>query len=153
MKKYKAILFLAILIVALFYSCNENKHYLEINGVKIYIEIALTDQERMTGLMFRENLAENHGMLFIFEKEQVLNFWMKNTSIPLSIAYIRENGLIIGIYDMKPYDETPISSIYPCKYALEVNKGWFSKNNVKTGDTINIPSIDILLKWHKEQNK
>lgn len=153
MKKLLLVLIFALLLIFLFYGCNENGHFIEINGVKLYIEIALTDQEKMTGLMFRQSLPENHGMLFIFDKEQVLNFWMKNTSIPLSIAYIRENGLIIGIYDMKPYDETPISSIYPCKYALEVNKGWFSKNNIKSGDSIKLPSMDTLLNWHKEQNK
>jgi len=153
MKKIKLIILLVFALIFLFYGCNNNAHFLEINGVKLYIEIALTNQERMMGLMFRQNLPENNGMLFIFEKEEVLNFWMKNTSIPLSIAYIRENGLIIGIYDMKPYDETAISSIYPCKYALEVNKGWFNKNNVKTGDTINLPSMQTLINWHKEQSK
>ncbi|MFN3410680.1 MAG: DUF192 domain-containing protein [Exilispira sp.] len=153
MNKTISIVLIILLIVFFFYGCNQNKHFIEINGVRLYIEIALTDQERATGLMYRDKLPEDHGMLFIFEKEQVLNFWMKNTSIPLSIAYIRENGLIIGIYDMKPYDETAISSIYPCKYALEVNRGWFAKNNIKTGDTIKLPSLEILLSWHKEQNK
>lgn len=153
MKKILTFFMILIFISVSFYGCSQNNHFIEINGVKLYIEIALTDQERATGLMFREKIPENYGMLFIFEKEQVLNFWMKNTSIPLSIAYIRENGLIIGIYDMNPYDETPISSIYPCKFALEVNKGWFSKTNIKAGDTIKLPSIQTLLDWHKEQTK
>ncbi len=153
MKKNSTLILLIIFFILLCYSCNDSNHYIEINGVKLQIEIALTDQERATGLMFRQSIPENYGMLFIFEREQVLNFWMKNTAIPLSIAYIRENGLIIGIYDMKPYDETPISSIYPCKYALEVNKGWFTKNNIKTGDMIKLPSLQTLLDWHKEQNK
>lgn len=153
MKKLFNVTLIIFLIIFTFTGCKEKLHYIEINGAKLYIEIALTEQERATGLMFRESLPENQGMLFVFENEQILNFWMKNTSIPLSIAYIRENGLIIGIYDMKPYDETPISSMYPCKYALEVNKGWFSKNNIKAGDTINLPSYETILKWHKEQNK
>ncbi len=153
MKKYNILILLFLFFTLLFSGCNNDGHYIEFNGIKLYIEIAMTDQERMMGLMFRQSLPQNNGMLFIFEKEQVLNFWMKNTSIPLSIAYIRENGLIIGIYDMKPYDETPISSVYPCKYALEVNQSWFDKNNIKTGDTIRMPSMETLLKWHEEQNK
>lgn len=97
-------------------------------------EIADTEPLRMTGLMNRRELPVNNGMLFVFECEQMLRFWMKNTSIPLSIAYIDRSGGIIDILDMKPFD---ISVTYPSSrkamYALEMNRGWFKKNNIKAG--------------------
>lgn len=97
-------------------------------------EMADTENLRLTGLMHRSALGANEGMLFVFEKEQMLHFWMKNTSIPLSIAYIDKNGRIIDILDMKPFD---ISITYPSSrkalYALEMNRGWFGNNNIMTG--------------------
>ena len=78
-------------------------------------------------------------MLFIFDKPQIVSFWMKDTSIPLSIAFITSNFTIIQIDDMEPYDVFTIHrSIMPVKYALEVKKGWFRENNIKIGDKIEI---------------
>ena len=152
MKRHLVFTVFILLAFIFLTGCNTNLPYIQFNDARLYIEIALTDSERATGLMYRSSMPEDHGMLFIFEEERVLNFWMKNTEIPLSIAYIRENGLIIGIYDMNPFDETTVSSIYPCKYALEVNKGWFAKHNIKPGDVIKLPSMEQLLEWHKEQS-
>ena len=90
--------------------------------------------------MNRTQLEDNSGMLFLFDREQVLNFWMKNTLIPLSIAYINKNCEIVDIQQMYPYknpsDLTHYPSKSPGKYALEVNLGWFQKNNIKVGDKI-----------------
>lgn len=112
---------------------------LDLNGNKLYIEIADDEETRELGLMFRKELHRDKGILFIFEKEQNLSFWMKNTMIPLSIAYIKENGIISQIFDMQPYDERPHKSKEKVIYALEVNKGWFSENNITTGYRIEFP--------------
>jgi uncharacterized membrane protein (UPF0127 family) len=134
----KKILLLNICFI-IFFCSFKNYCFLEINGKILRVEIADTEKKRIKGLMNRKKLEENEGMLFIFEKPAILNFWMKDTSIPLSIAFINENLEIIQIEDMLPYDVINIhTSISPAKYALEVNKGWFEKNNIKIGDKIKI---------------
>ncbi len=105
-------------------------------GKEIYlqIELACTDDEHKNGLMFRNSMPDNHGMLFVFKDENKRTFWMKNTYIPLSVAYISAKCIINEIYDMKPLDITRVyPSTFPAKYVLEVNKGWFSRNNIKPG--------------------
>jgi len=101
---------------------------------KVKAEIAQTQDERSRGLMFRKELADGDGMLFIFEKDEILSFWMKNTYIPLSIAYIASDGRIIEIKDMYPHDENPVASSRSVRYALEVPKDWFIRAGVKAGD-------------------
>ncbi|MFC1670454.1 DUF192 domain-containing protein [Spirochaetota bacterium] len=100
----------------------------------LYVETAATVRKRNIGLMYRKNLDINHGMLFIFEDESKLSFWMKNTFIPLSIAYISNEGIINEILHMKPLDTSiTYESVKPAKYALEVNKGWFHNNQITKG--------------------
>ena len=114
--------------------CNYKTSYL--NDKKNTIEHACSTEEITTGLMNRDSIPENHGMLFIFPFNQALEFWMKNTRVPLDIAYIDENFVIKQIEQMKPYDLTPVVSKYKVLYALEMNVGWFAKNNIKVGDTL-----------------
>lgn len=99
-------------------------------------EIACTEKEKEYGLMNRTSLPENNGMLFIFNESQTLSFWMKDTLIDLSIAYIDKDWKIVDIREMKSQDLTPIISKKPAIFALEANPYWFSKNNIKIGDTI-----------------
>ncbi len=102
--------------------------------VPLHVEIADTEPLRMKGLMDRKEMGENRGMLFVFDREQILNFWMKNTHIPLSIAYISRIGMINEIRDMKPLDiSVTYPSAMPALYALEVNRGWFARNNITKG--------------------
>ena len=102
--------------------------------VNVKVELAKTAKEQTYGLMNRDSLGENAGMLFIFENDSYRNFWMKNTRISLSIAYIGSDGIIKEIYDMKPLDTTiTYPSRHPVRYALEVNRGWFKKNGISTG--------------------
>ena len=108
----------------------------EAEPVKIIAELAKTGEERSKGLMFREKLPEGEGMLFIFERDQRLSFWMKNTLIPLSIAYISSDGIIIDIKDMRPHDESPVLSSRMVRYALEVPQGWFSRTGIRPGDRV-----------------
>ena len=105
--------------------------------VGLNVEVAKTPTVREKGLMFRTSLGESEGMLFVFDKEEKLNFWMKNTYIPLDIAYINKHGVLNEIYYMAPLDISKIySSVNPAKYALEVNAGWFNKNKIKIGSKI-----------------
>ncbi len=102
----------------------------------ITVEVANKEATRMTGLMFRSSLPEDQGMLFVFPDDTVRAFWMKNTEIPLSIAYIDDQGKIENILEMPPYTEDSFYSQGPAKYALEMNKGWFSRYNLQAGDLV-----------------
>lgn len=110
-----------------------------VGKVKLNVEIADTDALRSQGLMHRQKMANDHGMLFIFDKEKILSFWMKNTFIPLSIGYFDSNRKLLEIIDMKPMTsvmdrKTPLyRSRKPAKYALEVNQGWFKKHKIGPG--------------------
>lgn len=109
--------------------------------VKVQVEIADNAQEQAQGLMDRERLGEDRGMLFVFPSEEVRSFWMKNTLLPLSIAYIDAEGRIIDLQEMKPLDDEPphYVSAEPARYALEVNKGFFDEHGVKVGDRTELP--------------
>lgn len=97
----------------------------------LYVEVANTDQSRQRGLMFRKKMGENEGMIFLFPNEEHLTFWMKNTLIPLSIAYFNRDKRLTDIHEMIP-NQTKI--LYPSSekvmYAVEANKGWFAKRGI-----------------------
>lgn len=103
---------------------------------KVVAEVATTPDERSTGLMNRFSLQPDHGMLFVFERTEPLAFWMKNTYIPLSVAFMDERGRILNIEDMAPQTETTHWSTGPARYALEMRKGWFAERGVKAGDRV-----------------
>jgi uncharacterized protein len=110
-------------------------------SVIVRVEVAQTDEQRMQGLMFRESLPEDHGMVFIWFEEHSGGFWMKNTLIPLSIAFFDEEGKIVSILDMDPCEADPCE-VYdpgvPYYGALEVNRGMFDEWGVRRGDTITL---------------
>lgn len=100
-------------------------------------ELALNDIQRETGMMFRTNMAENAGMLFVFPWPHQTSFWMKNTIVPLSAAYIDPEGVILEIHDLKPHDTNSVmAASNRIQFVLEVNQGWFDRHNVKTGAVI-----------------
>jgi uncharacterized protein len=120
---------------------------LEIQGKTIEAELANDPTSREVGLMFRKELPENLGMLFIWTDHSARNdrpeagpqrryFWMRNTSIPLSIAFIDDDGKILQIEDMRPHDERRVWSKDVVRFALEVNQGWFHKNGIEPGAVI-----------------
>ncbi|NLA51663.1 MAG: DUF192 domain-containing protein [Alcaligenaceae bacterium] len=109
---------------------------LRIGGVPLLAEVADTNRSRQRGLMHRPFLAEHRAMLFVFSEPQQLCFWMRNTLIPLSIAYIDEHAKVIDIFDMQPLDENSICSSSPTQFALEVNQGWFERHKVQVGDLL-----------------
>ena len=102
----------------------------------ITAEIASTPQSRMIGLMMRERLAPNHGMVFVFEDKSQHCFWMRNTLIPLSIAFIDDDGTVVSIADMAPKSEASTCPQRPVRYALEMDQGWFAKRGVTAGNKI-----------------
>jgi len=108
--------------------------------VEITVEIARTEQERAQGLMYRKKLPDGAGMIFIFERDEQLSFWMKNTVIPLSIAFIASDGRITEIKDMQPLDLNSVTSSRSVRYALETPQGWFNRAGIKPGDVVEIPA-------------
>jgi uncharacterized membrane protein (UPF0127 family) len=109
--------------------------------VEVRVEIADDTSEQRRGLMHRTALAEDRGMLFVYRDEEIRSFWMKNTLIPLSIAFIDSEGRIVDIQDMKPLDDDPPNyvSAEPARYALEVNRGFFEERGIKAGDRADLP--------------
>jgi uncharacterized membrane protein (UPF0127 family) len=109
--------------------------------VAIQVEIARTDEQRSQGLMYRTRLDDGQGMLFIFDRDEILSFWMKNTEIPLSIAFISSDGRIMEIRDMEPHSIDSVRSSRSVRYALEVPQGWFSRVNLGVGDRLLLDSL------------
>jgi uncharacterized protein len=110
---------------------------IQIGTETLDIELAETRQQHAKGLRFRQTLAENAGMLFVFPAPQRVSFWMKDASIPLSIAFIQSDGKIVQIRPMQPYDETPVPSLSnTVAYALLVNQGWFERHGISAGTVI-----------------
>ncbi len=106
---------------------------LEANRQKFVVEVAITDPDRMQGLMHRRMLPENRGMLFVFDSVAYHGMWMMNTYIPLSVAFLDEAGVIINIEDMKPHTRDSHYAARPARYALEMNLGWFRKRGIGPG--------------------
>jgi uncharacterized protein len=109
---------------------------LSIKGHSLTVEIAATFETRMTGLMHRFSLKPDHGMLFVFREPRPQAFWMKNTYVALSIAYIDDKGRILNIEDMAPQTETAHPSNGPALYALEMKKGWFKEHGIDAGAAV-----------------
>lgn len=119
---------------------NDQAVRISISGSEFVFELADTPEARSKGLMHRRELAPDSGMLFAYPSERRLFFYMKNTYIPLSIAFINANLRIIDIQKMRPLDETIIRSRGKARYALEVNQGFFERHGVSVGDRIHFVS-------------
>lgn len=115
---------------------NLKRQQFQIGTQKLEAELALTAKERQRGLMFRESLAENQGMIFQFTHADYYCMWMKNTLIPLSIAFIDEQGKIINIEEMQANSEQTTCAKSKAKYALEMNTGWYSQRQIKVGQKV-----------------
>ena len=109
---------------------------LKIKGHSIRAEVANTEEDRRTGLMFRNSLPENQGMLFVYETEGRYAMWMKNTNVALSVAFIDKKGIILNIEDMRPQTEDSHGSKGAAKFSLEMNQGWFKKRGINKGDRV-----------------
>ena len=118
--------------------CNQNSVIGSFVEKKVTLEVACSDAQRGKGLMNRQWLAENDGMIFIFPNEEYLSFWMKNTLIPLSIAFVDKDMTIVDIREMQALNLEPVKSSKKAMMAIEMNTQWFSRNNIKTGDKLKI---------------
>jgi uncharacterized protein len=99
----------------------------------IDVQLALTSEHRTTGLMHRREMPQNEGMLFVFEQPTIQCFWMKNTLIPLTAAFVEDDGTIVNLEDMKPQTTNTHCSKRPVRYVLEMNQGWFAKKGIHAG--------------------
>ncbi len=139
--KQTAVLLLGLCLAVL--SCSQRlaTATVRVGGEQFTVEIARTQQEKAKGLMFRKSLAPNHGMLFVFEEDQRLSFWMKNTYIPLSIAFISKDGEVKTIEDMEPESLRSVDSVFSVRYALEVNRGTFERLGIVPGSHVELPNL------------
>lgn len=112
---------------------------MQIGSATYTLEIAANDAQRARGLMYRDQMPADHGMIFIFDDEQVRSFWMKNTRIPLDIIYLSDQGKVVSIKSMKPFDEKSVSSEFPARFAIELNAGQAQRCGILPGDVIIIP--------------
>ena len=145
--KKSILIIISLFILTPLLSCKTQK--LPVKDVKIIrqdgtefivaAEMAIKAEDRNHGFMERKNIPDGTGMLFVFERDQILSFWMHNTPHPLSIAYIDSKGKIRDIFDMKPYSNDSIISTVSVRYALEVPQGWYKKNGITVGDTVVLP--------------
>jgi len=144
-------LFSLILFLAVLSSCSPSslerfeKREITIEGrhgkVSLIVELALTPAQHQQGLMHRTELNDGEGMLFVFDRDQILSFWMKDTLIPLSIAYIAADGRIVEIFDLEPLNRNPVSSSRSVRYALEVPQNWFNRVGLGPGDRLDIQDL------------
>ena len=113
------------------------KVHLTIGGTSLWAEVAGDEAARSQGLMHRRQMPQDEGMLFVFEYPQQLSFWMKNTYLPLDIAFVSKDGTILNILRMEPLNEVPrYLSRGPALYAIEANAGWFKDHGIKAGDRV-----------------
>jgi uncharacterized membrane protein (UPF0127 family) len=106
---------------------------------QIDAQVARTYEQRMTGLMFRKEMPQHEGMLFVFDQPSVQCFWMKNTLLPLTAAFVADDGTIVNLADMKPQTEDSHCSAKPVRFVLEMNQGWFAKKGIKAGAKLSGP--------------
>jgi uncharacterized protein len=109
---------------------------LKIAGHALKVEVAQKEEDLQKGLMFRKSMPANEGMLFVFQDREYHAMWMKNTFIPLSVAFVDQDGTILNILDMEPHTLDSHQSAGPSIYAIETNKGWFAQRKVKAGDKV-----------------
>ncbi|MFZ2739110.1 MAG: DUF192 domain-containing protein [Burkholderiaceae bacterium] len=112
---------------------NLQRTTLQVGMHQIDTQLAISPEQRAIGLMFRQNMPQHEGMLFVFEQASVQCFWMKNTLLPLTAAFVAEDGRIVNLVDMKPQTTDSHCSSEPVRFVLEMNQSWFSKKGIKAG--------------------
>ena len=125
-----------LLLAPVLASSDKQCSSISIEKVNLCVELAISQREKSKGLMYRKDLSNSDGMLFVWKNAGKRCMWMKNTSIPLSIAFIKEEGVISDIYNLYPFSTLSVCSTDKVKYALEVNRGWFKENEITRGDTV-----------------
>ena len=145
----RRIAILLLLITALSAGCEDEPvardayFLLKVGSVSLNAQLAIDSATQSKGLMYRKALGENQGMLFISDRPRQQSFWMRNTTVPLDIGYFSEDGILREVYPLFPRDETRVASRRDdISYALEMNRGWFKNNGVRTGDSLNLGLVD-----------
>jgi uncharacterized membrane protein (UPF0127 family) len=110
--------------------------HIKVGTHPLKVEVAASDPQRTQGLMFRKSLGKDDGMLFVFDEVEYHSMWMKNTLIPLSVAFLDSKGEILNILDMEPLTLDTHMAAGPARYAIETNKGWFAQKRIKPGDKV-----------------
>ncbi|NBW49846.1 MAG: DUF192 domain-containing protein [Betaproteobacteria bacterium] len=138
--KHLKLLLAAALLAATAFSGAQEAPQMDLPRIKlgagmyqIEAQVARTSDQRTTGLMYRKEMPQYEGMLFVFEQPSGLCFWMKNTLIPLTAAFIADDGSIVNLVDMKPQTTDSHCALRPVRYVLEMNQGWFAKRGLKAG--------------------
>ncbi len=141
--------FYIFIMIIMMSSCSTKKLdviTIKINDVEFKVEVASEMEDMLRGLMYRKSMPENEGMIFVYPAERELSFWMKNTYIPLSVAFISSAGVIKEIHDMEPKSLQSVKSATKCRYALELNQGAYEKFGIKPGNRISFPD-DFRIKY------
>jgi uncharacterized membrane protein (UPF0127 family) len=129
----------ALLALAAFAACAEatfQAAQIKVGSHALKVEVAANEPARMQGLMYREALGKEEGMLFVFDELAYHSMWMKNTLIPLSVAFVADDGTILNILDMEPHTLDSHMAAGPARYAIETNQGWFAAKKIKAGDKV-----------------
>lgn len=126
---------------------------ISIGGSELQLQLALNSAEQQKGLMHRDSLAKDHGMLFLFAQPDKRGFWMRNTRIPLDIGYFDASGKLLEVHKLFPYDETSVnSSSEEVLIAVETNRGWYAAHDVQPGDRIDMAALLTALERRKHRN-
>lgn len=135
---FRIVRFLLILLALLASGAHARLPVVELSAgmYRIEAELAHTSEARQTGLMHRESMPEQRGMVFVFTFDAQHCMWMRNTLIPLSVAFLDADGTILNVADMEPLDETSHCAVAPARFALEMNQGWFDTRGIEAGDVI-----------------
>ena len=111
----------------------------QIGQKSVMLQMAMLASEKARGLMFRDTLALDHGLCFISDRPKQQSFWMRNTRIPLDLAHFDSEGILLEIQQLYPFDETPVKSLHHrIQYSIEMNQGWFQRNNIRLGTKLNL---------------
>jgi uncharacterized membrane protein (UPF0127 family) len=138
---------IALTALLFLFGCNQKPEgslatvNMQLGNKNFTLEVADQTDTRTYGLMRRDSMPADHGMIFVFKDEEKLGFWMKNTRIPLDIIYIDALGQVVSVKQMKPYDLSTVPSDGPAKYAIELNKGAAEAAGVKAGMTLKLPDV------------
>lgn len=162
--KRKIHIIAGIFVTFLLLACQPSKAPLEaassdtyfpisINGQQLQLQLALNSEEQQKGLMHRDELAKDHGMLFLFESPDRRSFWMRNTRIPLDIGYFDASGRLLEVYRLYPYDESAVLSVSrEVLIAVETNRGWYADHEIKPGAQIDMNALQKALERRGHQN-
>jgi uncharacterized membrane protein (UPF0127 family) len=124
----------------------EHRFAIGLGARTVQVQLAVLPNEVERGLMFRQELGRDEGMLFVFPGRQAMSFWMRNTTLPLDIAYLDGDGVVREIYPLYPLDERPVASrARNLQFALEMNQGWFKDRGVKPGDKLDLAAVRAAL--------